>query len=497
MTTTARSFDPPRNASTRCRVTIRGVLRKVTEVARGLRTSSAARDAALLTFLALLVNVIRLGSKSIVHDESGSVLYARLSPAPLFRMLVGSDPNMSLYYLLLSVWVRIFGESEVAVRFPSALFGALAVGAIYLLGHRLFGRTAGLVAGLLLTLNVFMVQYAQTARAYALLVLLVTLSSWFLVREIERPSGGNRFAYVVASVLAVYAHYFAVYVLAAHMLIIVVLRRGAVLTREWLSVAAAILVSCAPAVLMSYRSAAASRINWIQPPSLLDVATVFGHFTGGSRVLLFGLLLGGCSAVFFAWRERRLWPIGFVGACLLVPLVLSFLVSLAKPMFLSRYLIVCLPFLLLVGVAGLARFRPPVIAGVLTVLLGLVCVPRLFTFNQRDAAENWRDATRYVIDASRSGDGFVFFPDYARKPFDYYARRNGTPESPRGDERALTEKRRVWLVIREPDAAANPSLVRQVQSSLAERFQRADQRRFTGVGVELYVRGATQHPTSR
>jgi mannosyltransferase len=473
------------SAATICEEILNGA-----NVARGSHASSSVRDAAVLMLLGVLVNLVHLGSKSILYDESATVLYARLSPLPLFRVIVGSDPNMSLYYLVLGVWVRIFGESEVAVRFPSVLFGALAVGAVYLLGCRLFGRTAGFVAGLFLALNPFMVEYAQTARSYALLALLVTLSSLFFVREIERPSRGIRTGYVIASVLAVYAHYFAVYVLAAHALTLVALRRRSALTREWLSVAGAILASCVPAMLIISRSGAADRIGWIQPPSLLDFATVFSHFTGRSRLLFCGLLLGGFYATFLAWRERRPWPVGFVAACLLIPLVLSFLASIARPMFLSRYLIICLPFLVLIGAAGLTRLRPPVLARGLVVLLVLVCVTRLIGFYQREGPENWRDATQYVLEASRSGDGFVFFPDYAHKPFDYYSRRNGVPEPPYLDEQGAATKPRIWLVVRESDATANRSAVEQVRSSLAETFQRTAQRRFSNVEVELYLRRA-------
>jgi hypothetical protein len=133
-----------------------------TETPNGTRP---ARDAAALLLLALAVNLFRLGSKSFGLDESGSALYARWRPGRLFHEITASDPNMGLYYVMLHLWVKVGGESEAALRFPSAVFGALAEAALYLLGRRLFGRAAGLLAALLLALNPFMVGYAQTARA--------------------------------------------------------------------------------------------------------------------------------------------------------------------------------------------------------------------------------------------------------------------------------------------------------------------------------------------
>src|ERR1700733_8957431 len=145
------------------------------------RTRFAYGDACALTLMALMLNLFRIDSTSIVLDEATSVKFARLDFIPLIPVVAGGDPNMSLYYVLLNLWVRIVGESETAVRSLSAIFGALAVCTIYVLGARLYGRTTGIVAGLMLAFNTFMMQYAQLARSYALLEVLGTLSSYLFV----------------------------------------------------------------------------------------------------------------------------------------------------------------------------------------------------------------------------------------------------------------------------------------------------------------------------
>ncbi len=48
------------------------------------------------------------------------------------------------------------------------------------------------------------------------------------------------------------------------------------------------------------------------------------------------MLVGGCHAIALAWRERRAWPVELVALWLLVPVALSFLVSLVQPMFLAE-----------------------------------------------------------------------------------------------------------------------------------------------------------------
>jgi len=56
----------------------------------------------------------------------------------------------SFYYAIQSISIRIFGQTIFALRITSALIGGLTVSAVYLVGKRLFGQRAGLLAALFL-----------------------------------------------------------------------------------------------------------------------------------------------------------------------------------------------------------------------------------------------------------------------------------------------------------------------------------------------------------
>ena len=451
------------------------------------RGSPACRDICALTLLALPLALFHLGTTSIVLDESISIASARLGFRSLFGALTEqADRNMSLYYALLKLWVKMFGETEVAVRSLSAIFAALAVSAIYLLGVRLFGRAAGLVAGLLLALDAFIIEYAQTGRAYTLLVLLVTLSSYFLVVELEQPSGRSRIGYVLTSSLAVYAHYFAAYVLLVHFGTVVAMKRRGAFKREWLGVAMAILLLCTPEAIVAYQAGAA-QIAWIKRPSLNDIVPVLADLAGGSRLLLLALLAGGCYATVSAVRQQRYWRQGFVVAWMAAPVALTFAVSFVRPMFLAQYLIICVPALVLFGAAAIPRLRHPVLVALFVAPLVWLSATQLLAFYGRERGQNWRDATRYVLAAARSGDAVVFYPYCAGVPFEYYRRQSGVAGPVNLKAQAPAGRQRVWFVIRESDAAGNSTKFRQRQASLAERYAVVDRREFQGVGVELYV----------
>ena len=122
---------------------------------------------------------------------------------------------VALYYVLLRGWLH-FDSSEWFVRSLSAFLGVATIPAVYVLGRRMFGARAGLIAAALLSVNAFHVRYSQEARSYSLTVVLCVLSSLYFLKYLETRSRRNRIAYIVLSSMAVYAHFFSGVVLLAH-----------------------------------------------------------------------------------------------------------------------------------------------------------------------------------------------------------------------------------------------------------------------------------------
>ncbi len=88
---------------------------------------------------------------------------------------------MILYYLVLKAWLGVTGlvglaPSETVLRVPSAVFAVAAAVVVYLLGRRLFGPIAGLVAAGLYLSNFLQMGVAQLARSYSLELFLLARS---------------------------------------------------------------------------------------------------------------------------------------------------------------------------------------------------------------------------------------------------------------------------------------------------------------------------------
>src|SRR5579862_7226979 len=154
----------------------------------------------------------------------------------------------------------------------------------------LYHRRVALIAAALLTFNAFHVRYAQEARGYALFVLLATLSSGFLIAEVREPSRRNRIGYVLCSVLAVYVHFYALLLLAAHWLALRWLEEAkrealrAQMRRAWIVIGVAVLP-----LLVFVAKTGAGPIRWIQRPGIGDVLEFYEHLAGGSDWVLLGI----------------------------------------------------------------------------------------------------------------------------------------------------------------------------------------------------------------
>jgi mannosyltransferase len=146
----------------------------------GMQRAASLLVPTLILLLAAALRFYRLAGQSLWSDEGNSVALAQAGLAEIAAR-TALDIHPPLYYWLLHFWMRLFGQSEVAVRSLSAVAAVLLVAVIYQVGARLFGRRAGLMAAFIAAVSPFQVYYAQEARMYALLALLGALTVWATV----------------------------------------------------------------------------------------------------------------------------------------------------------------------------------------------------------------------------------------------------------------------------------------------------------------------------
>ena len=91
-----------------------------------------------------------------------------------------SDTRTAIPIYLTTILGKIIGNIELAVRLEPAIMGILGVLAIYLLAKSLFGKTAGLIAALLLTLTPWHFTYSRVGFEVSTLFTFFVFGLYFL-----------------------------------------------------------------------------------------------------------------------------------------------------------------------------------------------------------------------------------------------------------------------------------------------------------------------------
>lgn len=139
--------------------------------------------------------------KKLLTPDAGSGLGA-------VTAVLKRNVHLPAYFYLMHYWIEWFGNAELALRLPAAIFGALAALALFLLARELFGVLPAVVSGMLMALAPEQIYFSQQARMYSLLTLLAIASTYNLVLAVKRSeSSWLYFSYALISVVGLYTHY--------------------------------------------------------------------------------------------------------------------------------------------------------------------------------------------------------------------------------------------------------------------------------------------------
>ena len=293
----------------------------------------------LILLLGFALRLYRLGEQNIWWDEGHAILTARqglLAAADI----TARDVHPPLYLWLLSLWMRMVGESEMAVRYLSVIGGMLTVSLTYPVARRLVGRRAALLATLLIATARFHIWWSQETRMYVWATFFALLSFYFFIHLYQ----GNKLywlGYILASLAALCTLYLAVLMLLLENLfvLITVWRKPHPLRTlfKWSLAQLSILILYIPwlyAVLSKSRTdVARNSFPFSQIWQLYGTVLTTGISTDLGRYLwptlaIVSLALLGVLLLFFDRRQSQRY--GFsrweVGLLLFLPLVLPPLV---------------------------------------------------------------------------------------------------------------------------------------------------------------------------
>jgi mannosyltransferase len=375
--------------------------------------------------LALVLGLWGLGRQGTMwRDEAVTYEMAHRGLTALWQTLPHFDAVHGLYYLLMHGVFGLWDGGLLALRVPSVLATAAAAAGVALLGRRLAGPRAGLVAGLVYPLVPDVQRYAQEGRSYALVAACLVWAGWLFVRALDEHGPRLWAGYAALMPAAGLLHEFAVLAMAAHGVTLWLRRPGPVARRGWWVAVGCVAVGLTPHAVCSAGQSA--QVDWIAMPgpvALLKYAAIV--------VLGFGL------AGFVPRPSRRLTHFALPLAVL--PGALLLLATPLRPLYVDRYILcyatglallagAALDAALRAGVQGPARDRHPAsgaaapagAAGSRTrrrvtavAVVAVLVAPLPAMLHLRTPASRLDDVSavaRAVQAQSRPGDGLLFLP---------------------------------------------------------------------------------------
>ena len=386
-----------------------------------------------LLFLLLFSGWLRLWNieaESAWIDEAYSIILASQPITDLIRG-TAADQHPPLYYLLLHFWLMIY-PGLLSARLFSLTAGLIHIFLIIRFGEETGPKGIGWAAGIFLGTSTLHIWYSQEARMYILLALLTTGATILLWDILEK----NRhwLPYALVSLLSVYTHYFAFFILFSHALIVLwwasqnPFRKT---LKPWGLSLAFVFLGFSPWLPIAHYQTKHHVMSWIGRPSLRTIRDailqlIYGDISVSPSewfkwfLFLFWLLLLLWAVLdLISNRKRPQKAAIFSGLWGLVPLTVITLAGLYYPLFqLKQLLLVLAPLVLLLAITLLNR--PRLAAGGIFLLFLVLFGGSIYNQKSALSKDNWRSAAAFLQTNVQPDDVIYANPAAAGLPLSLY-----------------------------------------------------------------------------
>ena len=262
--------------------------------------------------------------------------------------LLRQDGSPPAYYMLLGLWIRVFGDGEAATHVLSLVFSLASIPVAYAAGRSIFDRRTGFVCALLVATTPYLTYYAQETRMYAFESFLSLVAALAYVNGVLRGRRAWAALLVPTLALMVYAHNWALFFCAALALTTVLYARDRLRLFGLVAAGVAVLyLPWIPTVLSQVRHTGAP---WSTKPSFHELFTAAGAVLGGDASFIAFVVAGAAGLAYAHGRVERMLAL-LVGATVLM----AWLSSQISPAWTTRYFSVVLGPVVLLAAATVTR----------------------------------------------------------------------------------------------------------------------------------------------
>lgn len=374
------------------------------------RLARLPRRASIGGLLLLLLAVsafirTRYLSGQLWGDEAIATGIASHSFGAIFGVL-RHDGSAPLYFLLLHVWISLFGSGEAATHTLSLLLGLISVPIALWAGWSLDGQRTGVYAATLFAFSAFLTEYAQETQVYELLAVLGLLGAVGFLQAFVRGRRAFTALFAAALVAMLYTSVWALlfWVGAAIALIAVLRAPGG---RPGLTRDAVVAYGIAFVLVLPWLPTLAYQIGHDTSPwtfSVFTGPTFPASLVGGDRVLATFTVVA-AAALLPLWTPERRTTRDAVALWALVLIILgglAFAAALAPfaQSWVTRYFAPLVGAVLLLVAFTAARTG---VLGLIAVILSIAFVANAASFSPKYKSD-MRDIAGELAPLLRPGD---------------------------------------------------------------------------------------------
>ena len=403
----------------------------------------------------LSLRLYRLDYQSLWYDEIKNISLAKEFSLKEFSSGEHASTQPVFLLFILRPWIKVFGMSEYSARFPAVILGVVSLLLTYGIGLVTFGRTVGLLSAYLLAISPLGIYYSQQAGYSCVLIPIILLSMFLFLRMLKYGCGVVWLN--IANTALIYIHPVCFIAVIVQNIAILLFVRNKGLLRKWFSLQLFTFLGVLIWWYIFIRISSTGHdgsywMCWVNPPTFKTILATLESFSHGvyqfaqggtgfiveSKYLFLPRIILLFYVFFFIYglvkirTENRYLRISssIVILWLIIPVILLFIFSrLAVPIYITRYLIYCVPAYYLLVAYGISKIKK---ASIRMCLVGLISLLHFFplrilyepSLTQVKNIESWREIAMKLRDDIEPEDIVILSPLMQIVPFWYYYREN-------------------------------------------------------------------------
>jgi mannosyltransferase len=328
--------------------------------------------------------------------------------------LLNQDGSPPAYYMLLGLWIRLFGDGECATHTLSLVFALACVPLAYALGRAVFDEATGAVCAVIAALDPYLTYYAQETRMYELEAFLSLVVTYAYVQGVLRGRRIWAIALVPALDLMVYTHNWGLFVCVGLAVATAVVARERL--KRFSLVAAGVAVLYLPWVPTILSQARHTGAPWSSSPSFHSLVLAPGAVISGDTAYVALAIVAFAGLIPFLRRAQSEERTIALALALVagITVLTAWISSQVSPAWTTRYFAVVLgPMVLLAARAIVRGRRVGLVALVALVFLWL-------GYSVHDDKENARQVSARLASSMRHGELVVSTHPEQVPVFRYY-----------------------------------------------------------------------------